>query len=425
MSSFFALSSRFGTPEEFKELVDEAHKLGIAVIMDMVHSHAVKNEIEGLSKFDGTYDLYFHSGDKGEHPAWNTRCFDYGKDTTLYFLLSNCKYWLEEYNLDGFRFDGITSMLYFDHGLGKCFTGYEDYFTPNTDVDALVYLALANMLVKEVNKNAITIAEDMSGMPGLAAPIKDGGWGFDYRLAMGVPDYWIKTIKEIPDENWDMGEIWWQLTNKRDDEKTIRYAESHDQAMVGAKTIIFSLLDSLMYTDMNLESKSVVIDRGIALHKMIRLATLAMAGDGYLTFMGNEFGHPEWIDFPREGNNWSYKYARRQWSLADSPFLRYGKLEAFDGAMIKLFRKNSILKHKPISVFNDIENKILIMERGEFLFVFNFNPNTSFNDYTFRVNKAGKYKIVLDTDNKQFNGFERNNCSVDHLTMYKNKENLL
>lgn len=425
VSNFFALSSRFGTPDEFKELVDQAHKLGIAVIMDIVHSHAVKNEIEGLSRFDGTYNLYFHDGEKGEHPAWKTRCFDYGKDATLYFLLSNCKFWLEEYNLDGFRFDGITSMLYFNHGLEQNFIDYSNYYTSNTDASALIYLGLANTLIKEIDANSLTIAEDMSGMPGLASPIKLGGWGFDYRLAMGVPDYWIKLIKEVPDEDWDVGQIWWELTNKREDEKTISYAESHDQAMVGDKTIIFRLLDSLMYTSMDLGSESIILDRGIALHKMIRLSTLAMAGDGYLNFMGNEFGHPEWIDFPREGNGWSYKYARRQWSLAKSPFLRYGKLMDFDKEMINLFKKEGILKHKPISLFNDIENKILVIERGGFLFVFNFNPQKSFIDYPIKLDKGGKYKVVLDTDLIKFNGFGRNDDSLEHFTLYQNGENIL
>ena len=310
VSNFFALSSRFGTPEEFKRLVDEAHKAGIAVIMDIVHSHSVENEAEGLSNFDGKEDLYFYSGPQGRHPAWGSRCFDYGKDETKYFLLSNCKYWMEIYHLDGFRFDGVTSMLYWDHGLGKDFVGYDNYFNEGVDENAVTYLALANMLVREIDPEAITIAEDMSGMAGLAAPFECGGVGFGFRMAMGVADHWIKWIKEKSDDQWDMGEIWYELTNKRADEKTISYAECHDQALVGDKTLIFRLMDKEMYFSMNTESKSLVVDRGIALHKMIRLLTLATAGNGYLNFMGNEFGHPEWIDFPREGNDWSYKYAR-------------------------------------------------------------------------------------------------------------------
>ena len=311
VSNFFALSSRFGTPEEFKRLVDEAHGAGIAVVMDIVHSHSVDNEAEGLSRFDGRDDLYFYQGPQGHHPAWGSRCFDYGKDETRYFLLSNVKYWMEEYHVDGFRFDGVTSMLYWDHGLGTAFSGYDAYFNQGVDENAVTYLALANILIREMNPDAFSIAEDVSGMAGLAAPLEKGGIGFDFRMAMGIADYWIKIIKERSDDEWRVGDIWWQLTNKRADEKTISYAECHDQALVGDKTIIFRLIDKEMYFSMDRASQNLIVSRGIALHKMIRLVTAATAGDGYLNFMGNEFGHPEWIDFPREGNGWSFKHARR------------------------------------------------------------------------------------------------------------------
>ena len=348
VSNFYALSSRFGTPEDFKALVDEAHGAGIAVVMDIVHSHSVDNELEGLGDFDGKDgDMYFYSGDRGRHPAWGSRCFDYGRHETQHFLLSNCKFWMEEYHIDGFRFDGVTSMLYWDHGLGKDFVGYDNYFNGGVDESAVTYLALANMLVKELNPDAFTIAEDVSGMAGLAAPFEAGGVGFDFRMSMGVADNWIKWIKELSDDQWSMGEMWWQLTNKRADEKTISYAECHDQAMVGDKTIIFRLMDKEMYFSMNKNSTSDIIDRGIALHKMIRLVTMATAGDGYLNFMGNEFGHPEWIDFPREGNGWSYKYARRQWSLAEPDYLRYKYLLNFDNAMIRLGKSEGILEDRP------------------------------------------------------------------------------
>ena len=418
VSSFFALSSRFGTPEEFKSLVDCAHSMGIAVVMDIVHSHAVKNEVEGLSNFDGTKTLYFHDGPKGEHPAWGTRCFDYGKTQTLFFLLSNCKFWMQEYHLDGFRFDGITSMMYWDHGLGKAFTSYDDYFNGNSDSDAITYLGLANILIHEINPQAITIAEDVSGMPGLAAPQREYGVGFDFRMSMGVADHWIKWIKEQKDENWNVGDMYWELTRKRSDEKTISYAECHDQAMVGDKTIIFRLMDKEMYDKMNLDSQSLVIDRGIALHKMIRLLTISTAGDGYLNFMGNEFGHPEWIDFPREGNNWSYFYARRQWSLCDNKLLRYGLLNNFDTAMISLFRSKNIFSAAPVSLYNDIHSQVIILSRGKYLFAFNFSPVNSFRKYMCSTGQAAsegaKWKQVLDTDWKEFNGFERNDRRVVH-----------
>ena len=406
VSNFYALSSRFGTPEEFKHLVDDAHGMGIAVVMDIVHSHSVDNEAEGLSLFDGRDDLYFYSGPQGHHPAWGSRCFDYGKNETKYFLLSNCKFWMQEYHLDGFRFDGVTSMLYWDHGLGKDFVGYDNYFNAGVDENAVTYLALAAMLVKEINPDAITIAEDMSGMAGLAAPFEAGGLGFDFRMAMGIADHWIKWIKEKTDEQWSMGEIWWELTNKRSDEKTISYAECHDQALVGDKTLIFRLIDKEMYTSMNMDSKNLVVDRGIALHKMIRLVTLATAGDGYLTFMGNEFGHPEWIDFPREGNGWSYKYARRQWSLCKPDYLRYKYLMNFDSDMIHLFKEENLLDSKPELIVADEEKKVLIFRRKNFIFAFDFNPSESFFGYAFDA-PAGEWKLELDSDEKRYDGFER------------------
>jgi len=416
VSNFFALSSRFGTPDEFKELVDEAHGMGIAVIMDIVHSHSVDNEAEGLSLFDGTDDLYFFKGPQGHHPAWGSRCFDYGKQQTRFFLLSNCKYWLQEYNLDGFRFDGVTSMMYWDHGLERDFCGYESYFNDGVDENAIIYLALANMLVHELNPDAITIAEDVSGMPGLAAPFEQGGVGFDFRMSMGVADNWIKWIKTLPDEQWSVGEIWWQLTNRRADEKTVSYAECHDQAMVGDKTIMFRLADSQMYTSMNVTSESAVIDRAMALHKMIRLLTMATSGDGYLTFMGNEFGHPEWMDFPREGNGWSFRYARRQWSLVDNPELRYHFLADFDRDMITLAKNESLLGSESELLVQDEEKKILVFRRNNCIFAANFSPESSFADYAFEA-PAGAYETILDSDSSRYGGFSRVSDSQVHFTV--------
>ncbi|PKP32714.1 MAG: 1,4-alpha-glucan-branching enzyme [Bacteroidetes bacterium HGW-Bacteroidetes-16] len=415
VSSFFAPSSRFGSPEELMELIDEAHGLGISVLLDVVHSHAVKNSIEGLARFDGSDYQYFHAGSKGDHPAWDSRCFNYGSDEVVHFLLSNLKYWMDEFHFDGFRFDGVTSMIYTHHGLGVDFSNYDMYFNGDQDEDALTYLSLANMLVKEINNKAITVAEDVSGMPGIASPYQDGGVGFDFRMSMGVADYWIKIIKERKDEHWLMGEMYYQLSNKRADERTISYAECHDQAMVGDKTIIFRLIDAKMYTSMQKIDEDIIIDRGLALHKMIRLISLVTAGDGYLTFMGNEFGHPEWIDFPRQGNNWSYTYARRQWNLVDNKELRYHLLSDFDSAMINLEKENHWLSQsmQPISL-ND-GDQVMIFSRAELLFIFNFNPSISFTDYGF-VTPEGKYQVVLNTDDKKFGGFGRNNDAVIHAT---------
>ena len=424
VANFFAVSSRFGTPEELKELIDTAHGLGIRVLLDIVHSHAVSNEAEGLSCFDGTDYLYFHRGERGKHPAWDSRCFDYGKPQVLNFLLSNCKYWLEEFRFDGFRFDGVTSMIYYDHGLGKAFTDYSFYYDGNEDDDALVYLTMANQLIHELYPEALTIAEEMSGLPGLASPISEQGMGFDYKLSMGIPDYWIKLLKEVPDEQWHVGDIYYELTNKRAEERTISYAESHDQALVGDKTIFFRLTDKEVYTGMSVFEHNLVIDRAMALHKMIRLITLATAGGGYLAFMGNEWGHPEWIDFPRQGNNWSYAHARRLWSLVDNPDLKFKYLNAFDSAMIHFATESNILDYEPRVLVRDIERQLLIFERRGYLFVFSFNPTTSYTDYQFDV-PAGKYITVLNTDNPAFGGDNRIDECVEHFTQYTGKENLL
>lgn len=417
VSNFFAVSSRFGTPEDLKRLIDDAHGRGIAVVMDLVHSHAVKNELEGLSRFDGTYDQYFYQGKRGEHNLWNSRCFDYGKNEVLSFLLSNCKYWLDGFRFDGFRFDGITSMLYWDHGLGRDFTEYKFYYDGNQDENAIAYLTLANRLIHQVNKNAITIAEDMSGMPGLALPIDEGGMGFDFRLSMGTPDYWIKLVKEKRDEEWHVGDLFYELTNKREDEHSISYAESHDQAMVGDKTLIFRMVDKEMYTSMNVFEHNMAVQRGMALHKMIRLATIMTAGDGYLNFLGNEWGHPEWIDFPREGNGWSYEHARRLWHLVEDTNLRYRYLNAFDRDMIHLAERERIFLHRPEPVVRDNGRQVLVFSRGGLIVAFNFNPSQSFSDYTFGVH-PGKYKDILNTDDRLYDGFGLIDKEVEHFTQY-------
>ena len=417
VANFFAVSSRFGTPDELKALIDAAHSMGIRVIMDIVHSHAVNNEEEGLSRFDGSYDQYFYPGDRGYHPLWGSRCFDYGKHEVLNFLLSNCKYWLEEFRFDGYRFDGITSMLYWDHGINKDFTEYSLYYDGNQDESAITYLALANRVIRQVDPEAITIAEDMSGMPGVASPIEDGGMGFDYRMNMGTPDYWIKLLKEKRDEEWHVGDLFYELTNKREEEHTISYAESHDQALVGDKTIFFRLVDKAIYSSMGVFDKNVIIDRGMSLHKMIRLVTIGTAADGYLNFMGNEWGHPEWIDFPREGNGWSYDHARRLWSLVDDENLRFRFLNMFDKAMIQMVNDTGVFHWRPEPLVRDNERQVLIFTRGDYLFVFNFNPEKSFPDYVFDA-PSGKYTMVLNTDNKNFDGVGRIDEEVEHFTRY-------
>ncbi len=420
VSNFFAPSSRNGTPDELRQLIDTAHEMGIAVIMDIVHSHAVKNELEGIARIDGSYNLYFHTDpSRRYHPAWDSLCFDYSKDEVIHFLLSNCKYWLEEFKFDGFRFDGVTSMIYLSHGLEESFSDYSDYYNAGQDGDAICYLTLANQLIHEINPNAITIAEEVSGMPGLAMEPGSGGYGFDYRMAMNIPDYWIKTIKEKKDKDWHPSSIWWEATNRRSDEKTISYSESHDQALVGDKTIIFRLIDSDMYWYMSkLMESSLKVDRGIALHKMIRLVTSTTMNGGYLNFMGNEFGHPEWIDFPREGNNWSYKYARRQWHLADDQNLKYHYLGDFDKAMIKLiksvpnFQNTSLVK-----IWDKDDENILAYMRDNLLFVYNFHPVKSYIDYSI-LTPQGEYEIILDSDDLKYGGFGLIDDNIPHFTHY-------
>lgn len=413
VSSFFAVSSRFGTPEDLKRLIDTAHEMGIVVLLDLVHSHAVKNVLEGLNQFDGTDYQYFHAGARGQHDAWDSMLFDYAKYEVQRFLLSNVRFWQEEFNFDGFRFDGVTSMIYYHHGLGHDFTSYEDYFGPDVYWDAVVYLQLANELAHTLNPRAITIGEDVSGMPGLAAPVADGGLGFDYRLAMGVPDYWIKTLKERADEDWSLQEVYSTLLNRRFTEKHVGYAESHDQALVGDKTMAFWLMDAEMYFNMGKFSDNIAVDRGVALHKMIRLITFSLAGEAYLNFMGNEFGHPEWVDFPRQGNNFSYHYARRQWSLAENPELRYEGLGRFDAAMNDLDHRFHILPDHLIEQLALHEDtRQLVYRRGALVFAFNFHPTQSYTDLRIPLPDCEDYTVVLNSDDPKYSGHARSRDGV-------------
>ncbi|KAK4382632.1 1,4-alpha-glucan-branching enzyme 1, chloroplastic/amyloplastic [Sesamum angolense] len=381
VTNFFAVSSRSGTPEDLKYLIDKAHSLGLQVLMDVVHSHASNNITDGLNGFDvgqSSQDSYFHTGDRGYHKLWDSRIFNYANWEVLRFLLSNLRWWLDEFKFDGFRFDGVTSMLYHHHGINMAFTGnYNEYFSEATDVDAVVYLMLASNLIHSILPDATVIAEDVSGMPGLGRPVTEGGIGFDFRLAMAIPDKWIDYLKNKKDEEWSMNEITWSLTNRRYTEMCVAYAESHDQAIVGDKTIAFLLMDKEMYSGMScLTEASPVIERGIALHKMIHFLTMALGGEGYLNFMGNEFGHPDWIDFPREGNGWSYDKCRRQWDLVDTDHLRFKFLNAFNKAMN------------------------LLDEKFEFL----------------GISKTGKYRVALDSDAWEFGGHGRVGHVVDHFT---------
>lgn len=419
VSNFFAISSRFGQPEDLMELIDQAHGMGLRVLLDVVHSHAVKNIEDGLNYFDGTENQYFHEGERGNHPAWKTKLFNYGKDEVIHFLLSNLKFWLDTYHFDGFRFDGVTSMLYHDHGLGTAFTDYSKYFSLNTDIEAVTYLMLANELTHLFNPSATTIAEDMSAMPGMALPISSGGIGFDYRLSMGIPDFWIKQLKEKTDNSLDLLSLWWELTTRRPGEKNIGYSESHDQALVGDKTIMMWLADEEIYWKMDLNSQSLKIDRAIALHKLIRLITFSLAGEGYLNFMGNEFGHPEWLDFPRQENHDDFQHARRQWSLADNKDLRFQYLLTFDQAMINLERHYKFLESpEPVQqLWIKNSDKLLAYKKGQLLFVFNFHPSY---EQELQLQFPEKPELIFDSDDQKFGGFGPRSSfgwSKEHLNL--------
>lgn len=416
VSNFFAPSSRFGTPEDLKRLIRKAHGMGIGVVMDLVHAHYVKNINEGLNELDGSDSQYSPSGAAGRHPFWDSMLFDYGKPQVTHFLLSNVKYWLDEFHFDGYRFDGVTSMIYRNHGLMD-FGRREHYFDDNVNGDALCYLTLANNLVHELRPDAMTVAEDVSGMPGMCIPIHDGGVGFDYRLAMAVPDFWIRLLEDVPDEQWDIWQIWNILTERLPSVGTIAYAESHDQALVGDKTIAFRLMDKDMYADMSRDRQNLLIDRGMALHKMIRLATISLGGQGYLNFMGNEFGHPDWIDFPREGNGWSYTHARRQWSLVDNPLLRYGQLNDFDRAMIRTVRRCDLLRQGfAYNLSMDQAQQTMAFAYPGLIFVFNWSPSSSMPDYEIPVLEPGMYRVLLSTDDARFGGQQRHDHAVKHFT---------
>lgn len=389
--------------------------------MDIIHSHSVRNEVEGLSNFDGTAYQFFHDGVRGTHRLWDSRCFDYAKPQVLKFLLSNLRYWIEEFHIDGFRFDGITSMLFEDHGLGRSFTSYKDYYGPDVDVDALSYLTLANSLAHDINPRVVTIAEDVSGYPGLAAPAQKGGTGFDFRFAMGIADFWIKLIKEVPDEKWHLGTLWHELTTRRAEEKTISYAECHDQALVGDKTLMMRLMDSHIYTAMEKTNNSLETVRGVSLHKIIRLFTIATANAGYLNFMGNEFGHPEWVDFPSLLNKFSYFYARRQWSLKYNTDLYYSSLFEFDRLMIDLIKVHDLFSWPDARLlYLHEDDKVVGFERNSLIFVINFHPFRSFPDYQMDA-PPGKYQMILHTDEARFGGKDRLEKDQIHFTNYDPK----
>eukprot|EP00792_Barthelona_sp_PAP020_P011594 TRINITY_DN568_c0_g1_i1.p1 TRINITY_DN568_c0_g1~~TRINITY_DN568_c0_g1_i1.p1 ORF type:complete len:703 (-),score=199.67 TRINITY_DN568_c0_g1_i1:15-2084(-) len=437
VTSFFAPACRSGNPEDLKYLIDKAHGLGVIVIMDICHSHASSNSFDGLNMYNGRSDCYFHSTESGRglHSEWNSRLFDFGNYETEKFLLSNTRYWLDVFHFDGFRFDAVTSLLYHHHGVGVGFTGaYHEYFGENSavDYDGLAYLRLMNHLVhnvitlptvgNEIPRTAITIAEDVSGMPGMGRSVQDGGVGFDYRLAMALPDTWIKYMK-LKDEDWDMGHLTYTLQNTRSDEAVIAYAESHDQALVGDKTLAFWLMDKEMYSGMSiLQAPSPIVERGISLLKLIRSLTMFLGGKSYLNFMGNEFGHPEWIDFPTPANGWSHHYCRRQWGLKSDGLLRYQHILHFDRKLMHLDAKYRLLEADipAYVVLTHNEQKLISFDKKNLLFIFNFHPSSSFVDHKIPVRFAGKYTIVFHSDEIEDGGHDRIKLGGEFFTEVDN-----
>ena len=414
----FAVSSRFGTPEEFMYLIDKCHENGLFVIMDIIHSHASSNVNDGFNYWDGTDHLYFHGGELGKHVQWNSRLYNYSSYETLRLLLSSCAYYINEFRIDGFRFDCVTSMLYTHHGIDYVFTGnYQEYFGEFFNEESSVYLMLANSLIHKINPEALTIAEDFSGMPGLCRPIEEGGYGFDYKLNMKICDKWKHFLMNLKDEEWNMGDIVYTLTNRRYNEKHISYCESHDQSFIGNYSLSSLLFSSERFWNMSINSpETIVIGRGIALHKMIRLLSFALGGEGYLSFMGNEFGCPDSLDFPKKGNRFSYSHCRRRWDLCDNKELRYQFLYNWEIIMNLLEEIFNFIgsKEEYISTKHE-DDKVIVFEKGVLLFVFNFHPVKSFEGYQIGTKWGSKHKIILDSDEERFMGKGRLKAGHDNL----------
>lgn len=394
VSNYFAPCSRFGTPDDCKQMIDAAHALGLSVILDIPHAHACANTEQGLYQYDGT--PYFFMDKINQ---WGTPSFDFSNEMTRRFLLSNLRYWLEEYHVDGFRFDAVGNMLYKDFGVddnfshtGRCFYGKDG--KPRTNNEGELYIALANHLIHEINPKGISIAEEFSGMPGLTCLPKDGGLGFDARFAMGIPDYWEKFIKKPQ----DLGSMWYEMNNHRPYDHTISYVECHDQCINGHDAMIWRLLGDDMYNAMLMETETWKVSRGLAFYRLMRLITLATADKGYLNFMGNEFGHPEWLD--------AEEHAHRQWRLAEDTSLKYACLNAWDQAQMQLVSDN-IESFKTPAMFRYIheDKRLLAFERGALLFVFNFNETQAFSDLCFAVT-PGKYLEILSSDERRFAGHD-------------------
>ncbi|KAK7287576.1 hypothetical protein RIF29_00857 [Crotalaria pallida] len=402
VTNFYAVSSRYGTPDDFKRLVDEAHGLGLLVFLEIVHSYAAADENVGLSMFDGSNDCYFHSGKRGQHKFWGTRMFKYGDPDVLHFLLSNLNWWIVEYQVDGFQFHSLSSMIYTHNGFAS-FTGdLEEYCNQYVDKDALLYLILANEILHALYPNIITIAEDATFYPGLCEPTSQGGLGFDYYVNLSVSEMWSTFLESVPDNEWSMTKIVNTLVSDRAyADKMLMYAENHNQSISGRRSfaeILFGEIDEHSHH----YKESLV--RGSSLHKMIRLITLTIGGRAYLNFMGNEFGHPKRVEFPTSSNNFSYSLANRQWDLLAKEGLNRD-LFSFDKDMMKLDENARVLSRRfPYLHHVNDSSMVISYIRGPLLFIFNFHPTDSYDNYSIGVEEAGEYQVILNTDEIKYGG---------------------
>ncbi|CED82984.1 1,4-alpha-glucan branching enzyme/starch branching enzyme II [Phaffia rhodozyma] len=365
VSSFFAVSSRFGSIASLTSLIDAAHKQGIRVILDVVHGHSCTNDMESLNMFNGTRGMYFSEDSKGDHPIWGT-------------------------------------------AVNQSWTGnYGQYFSSDTDHAGVEYFMLANHIIKTLFPFVTTIAEDTAGFPTLALSTDIGGLGFDYRLTLGPAYHLFHLLKTEPDDaNWSVRDIVASLGNRRLQlgEKTIAFVESHDQCIEGGKTMSQWLFDDEIYTQMSVfQTPTPKVERAMALHKMLRLMVFAFAGEGYMNFMGNEFGHPEWLVFPSVQNGFHTTHCRRQWDLADfSRDLRYRDLARFDREMLEAEERGQWGSAELGHVWTqDEDSRLVVFTRANHLFIFNWNTKLPAKDDNLPIPEPwaleGQYRIELST----------------------------
>lgn len=401
VTNLFAVSSRFGTPNDFKHLVDEAHGLGLLVFLDIVHSYSAADELVGLSLFDGSNDCYFHTGKRGHHKYWGTRMFKYGDVDVLHFLLSNLKWWVVEYQIDGFQFHSLSSMMYTHNGFAT-FTGeMEEYCNQYVDKDALIYLILANEMLHELHPDIITIAEDATFYPGLCEPTSQGGLGFDYWVNLSVSEMWLWLLENAPYQEWNMNKIVSVLVNNQQShEKMLLYTENHNQSISGGRSFAEIILRKFKEQPFGSED---VTFRVSSLHNMVKLITFSISGSAYLNFMGNEFGHPNRVEFPMPSNNYSFNFANRRWDLLLEGV--HNNLFKFDMDMMRMDEHEQILSRglPKVHHVNDF-NMVISYIRGPLLFICNFHPEISHKMYIIGVEEAGEYKVILNTDEISYGG---------------------